>query len=1617
MKEASSSAMEDATPNADLIYHQVVIPSQQVLFAIHGSFTLPNAHDILVVRRRMLELWTAIPGSSGGLECVHRYPLIGDVYTAVAVPTGAVTVHQQRTSFKAAGGAGVYRDGVHYVALTADTGYLTLLRYELAEPPLATNIVGLKGGNEVSEDEGERTVMVTTSLRGTFVKVSEVLLSRSGSRSTVPSMKMTVDERGTALFIAAFMRSKMVVPLRRTHVDPSELYRTGDDEKDEEDEDQEEPGSDDEELGGENSENMVGVKRKRTKKVKGVIVLSTPIEFHRQTVVYSLCALEGPSESVLFAVLEESIAEDVEAEKSSAGEIKVDTLTKGRSLVIYSYVSSLKQVQRTHVISCDSSSYRLIALPAPPHGPGSVIVCNNTGIVWYNLSGVEDGSAATVFRVAMQLPRRLDYLKTKYEPSIISHAVMLRRDDYFLLMQDEQGDLFRVFLSASGVKTALEAFQPVAKGGEKPVVRSPLDVRYYETIPPTRALVLYRGQYLFAASDGAPWHWLFQISYGYTNQKYCVRHVRIPASAPELLPPPSSLPSGLPLPPAVNAMPRAPLPPSPSKADRVVWIFVPHEKLQHLSLRQQFVNTPPINALAVSLPSNKAFEDNEQPEDAEARAMQRQVQITSLCGRGPQSSIVQARYGYAAQESRRNPLNSSFTSSFNKMLTLSSVTALFQQRRNHESTIQKVKVIHETMKNGESTAGMAAKALRELDSLGAQCSVETDLLVLSSLKGTTVLKHKDIVVEDRESGFETSERTLAASTVDGGRGYIQVTPTALHVLPIPPSHSDTELRLGSVEGKKWTPENGKSIIAASASPRGALLSFSGGGIASFHFDLEGKRLGLRSMARAFPTSPALSLLQPPASAAAAAIHKELSALFVSNVSSTSRFDSDFLELAAVATKNKEVHLLEPRDLTKPKCVITSPDNLKSRADISSVLLTYLSDASESVSIQSYRSFSRKLFCFIGYTNGVLVRYQLDRATAEVILRQEMVCGTKPCLLIQGDGETVCFVQCARNCWRCSGDHRVAMPLLFPTPQLTFSYFVKPIVPTRVEENASSDPGSLDVALRLAPASSESESLLSLNGDFLIQYSLPKLSEGSVEFSFVLHSLHLTGRRLLKHETLPGYSIVAGMEHRGYNEKELAEKRNEKLWTVENRSLNAPYIYNSTLQLFHEGEGVMTSMITFNPKEAIMSMAAGRFYKLLGDALIVVVGIATEFHHGELCGGPPSWKQGLLRAFRIQQKAGAGGKFLQLAPFHTTLLSREDAESGGEESDYASALHVCEEVGLLFVGMGPKNGLRVYACGRKQFIRKRHLMNISSRITALSVVFGKKSLSTPDKSFMISKLYECRAEDRLNVQEKPLLVVCGTVTDSIFIATIHPCENNTSGFLMMIARDPVPRFLTCMTVIDEQTVGLADRFGNVVFLRLPSSLRLGFSESTDQMGEAELDMMIQQLPEKRQDLEEIAAHHTGELVTSLQVLTHDLYKEKNIPVTSRVVFYGTALGSVGCYMSFPSEENGALAAYLRPLLRENLRSLLYPHNGVLPYNHNQLRGRGHNVLEGDWVKLFCEAPNDIYSAQAKEEMNARMDRIRRVEAARRSQLELRPRVLPDITDLLAKQRALCTLPPQ
>ncbi|TPP51816.1 CPSF A subunit region family protein [Leishmania donovani] len=1679
--------------NETLLYHQTLIPTQNVTHAIEGSFTLPDANDLVLIRHNVLELWRLYAeNANGGVECVCRTPLMSAVYAAVAVPTSASSMAKAGGAGSAASPGGnvaavlddatttAHRSGVHYLAVTSETGYVTLLRYQLDEPPVPTRLSygddsdeGNEGIGGSSGASGGATMLVTTSLKGRFIKVSEVCLGRSGARLTVPGARMVVDTAGTALLITALMRTKTLVPITANETwDPVK------------------------------SVNLRAARRRRAAKARranGAINLGTPIEMQRQTVLYSACALDGYLDHAVFAVLEEEI--------SSGGPNAV--VQRHKHFVLYAYVPSLKQVQRTQLVHVPATAHRLIAVPAAPYGPGGVLVCTDTELIWYDVSATQQqqqNSAAAangrvgVFKCTYAFPRRLDCTEILYDPSIIQHTLTCFGRRFFMLLQDEQGDVYRVFLEAGDVQRAYEALrtrelaqanpelflqqQLAANGGVAPApalppVPNPLSVHYFDTLPPSSAMALFRRGFLFIGNEAGPLHGLYKIkSNGYTaDREYIVKRVRRERALPMALQMSSSSKAekakaevedgavkkegdgaDRKRPRAAEAAgaagkpepqdPTAPATSSGSAASSTL----PRTKTEPTDGDGNSPASAAASATAMRSPAPSSATAPAFKTPMEVRVIKvyqphrrpQHIYFSYVGGRGGESVLVQARYGYAAKLEGRQMLPTVF--SF--VIPLPSALSMQSLARQQQAAIEAAAVAAVTRRADEKTlrgTGGAArqhaqrlKALRQLAATvsGARDQVCTDRVLLCTRQGTTVYRIGSTVEQDTSLSFITAERTLAATTLQYGCGYVQVTPRGINVLSCVDTAAGGGGRLdaagrrvhgsgdsagaSSVVPASWTHPHGNTVLAAAVTPTTVLLSFhQRGGIASFDFGLAGTELQQRDVLPTFPLAPVVALLQPPASAVSEALQRELQALLW----------------------NSSVYLVHPRKLREPLEKITCRR--------SGTLDAGSSSAAE---------------------------VALNPSSAKVTATAELWCGARPCQLVAGDGETFCYIVSGERTWRCEMQERTVRmaPYSFPTRPTSFARFVLPSRVSAATANGSDSaaPGAQDSAneedenalaavesITLVPREQQQEVVIAVQNRELALY-----------YSFQHHPLPLAGRRLLQHPTRPAYLILCGVEHRSHGRLEVERHRAEDRafltarvagttqaedrgalyaeglyggipYTAPQRSLGRPNAYHSTLQLYHRDAQRLLPPIHFEPNEAITSVAVGSFFKEFGREPVVIVGTASSYTHGAGCGTAASWRHGFLRTFRCASGSVGGGGgggadlLLRLELLHSTYLRPDETGGNGvggdAKPDYPSALCICEPVGILLVGMGAAQGLRIYSWGKEHLLRRRHLTSTpGQRITAIDYVFasppGSRNLNTRNVSFFAADLYQCPygdAEGMRMAREKQLLIICGTVNASVFIAALQPgypapaaahgaagaTTAATPSFLLQIMTDSVPRHITSVVAVDERTIAASDRFGTVVFLRIPETTRTQFAQPVHQLQEAELIAEETYLRTK-QTFREVARHHVGELVTALHVQPYDPSQGTDTALATKIVYYSTALGSIGAYVPLLSEEDGALAAYLQPLLHSHMRPLLGPPPALSPASY-----LSHHVVDGDVAQLLSGGATTPFSAAAKDDIADELERQVKMEAARRNVLGLPKRTLPSLTELIAKQRALLTLP--
>lgn len=264
-----------------------------------------------------------------------------------------------------------------------------------------------------------------------FRRIYAEIFGKSGCRRVVPGEYVAVDPRGRAVLTAALERQKFVYSLSRSP--ESEL------------------------------------------------IISSPLEHsHANLICETITGVDVGFDNPIFAALE------------------VDYEQSGKKLLVYYELdlglNTFARKWSTRV--SDSASY-LVPLPGGSNGPSGVLVCCQYYITYVNDNGIS---------LRVPIPRRLDpaFLNKplanddaeiedmKIGFHIVAHAIHKMKTLCFLLLQTEQGDLFRI--------DVVQNESSVSK----------LTIQYYDTIPVANVIQIFKAGFLFVASDSGN-HSLYQI--------------------------------------------------------------------------------------------------------------------------------------------------------------------------------------------------------------------------------------------------------------------------------------------------------------------------------------------------------------------------------------------------------------------------------------------------------------------------------------------------------------------------------------------------------------------------------------------------------------------------------------------------------------------------------------------------------------------------------------------------------------------------------------------------------------------------------------------------------------------------------------------------------------------------------------------------------------------------------------------------------------------------------------------------------------------------------------------------------------------------------------------------
>ena len=258
------------------------------------------------------------------------------------------------------------------------------------------------------------------------------------------------------------------------------------------------------------------------------LTISSPLEAHKtNTLCFAIVGADVGFDNPIFATLEVD-CEEVENDPET------NEVLYENNVVFYELDLGLNHVVRKWADAVDPTSNHLVAIPGGTDGPGGVLVCSENFVMW-KAQGHADRRCA--------LPRRRD-LPADHGLLIVTSAGHRQKDMFFILVQSEMGDLYKVTLRYED-----EAVHEVRRAAPRPTRRHPplpppsspsspspshhpssllppfphppppphpflapsqVVVRYLDTIPVATSLCILKSGFLFGATESGN-HGYYQV--------------------------------------------------------------------------------------------------------------------------------------------------------------------------------------------------------------------------------------------------------------------------------------------------------------------------------------------------------------------------------------------------------------------------------------------------------------------------------------------------------------------------------------------------------------------------------------------------------------------------------------------------------------------------------------------------------------------------------------------------------------------------------------------------------------------------------------------------------------------------------------------------------------------------------------------------------------------------------------------------------------------------------------------------------------------------------------------------------------------------------------------------
>lgn len=635
----------------------------------------------------------------------------------------------------------------------------------------------LMGGTKnyliLGSDAGRIVVLEYNAARNRFEKVHQETFGRSGNRRIVPGQYLATDPKGRAVLIGAIERSKLIYTLNRD--------------------------------------------------ADANLTISSPLEANRPTaIVQCIVGVDVGYENPVFASLETDYAD---ADADPTGEALART---EKRLTYYELDLGLNHVVRRWTEPVDRSAHHLISVPGGYNysteawdGPSGVLVCIDDYIVYRHpdqpphIVPIPVRENASIHRGSMIVASVLHKMKTSF----------------FLLVQNEDGDLFKV---------TVEHDEEQVKA---------VRIKYFDTVPVSASLCILRSGYLFVASDSG------------SQCLYAFEKLGDDDDEPEYL---------------------------STSHDGTIPTFVPRP-LGNLMLAHEIEALDPLMDAKIGNPLGSDV-----------------PQIYAACGRGPRSTFKRLRHGLEVSEVVSSELP------------------------------------------GVPQAVWSTKL----------CSTDTfdGYIVLSFVNGTLVLGIGETIEEVVDSGFLTSEPTLAVQQL-GADALLQVHPAGIrHILP---NKQVNEWAAPVLDDGVQT-----RIVAATTNHRQIVVALDNQDIVYFELDMDGQ----------------LNEFQE---------RRSIGAHIVALSISTCPEGSQRTPYVALACSDQTVRIisLDPDSTLAPISLqaLTAPP--------SSICISEMLDAS----IDRHHL---TMFVSIGLINGVYIRTVLDPTTGQLTDTRTRFLGGRPVSLVR-----------------------------------------------------------------------------------------------------------------------------------------------------------------------------------------------------------------------------------------------------------------------------------------------------------------------------------------------------------------------------------------------------------------------------------------------------------------------------------------------------------------------------------------------------------------------------------------------------------------------------------------